>query len=504
MSEVNEKITKSYKCILFIGQFLLKVDDLESLSDSLPGILSRIGVNDEDKRIKIIDSFRALVDDFKEVKAANHKNIELVTRTTRNFIRTLLAFFGFLTTVTSIKNLIINLSQKKLDSSVSLDSLKNIGLVSTSFGLLLSSVPLTDAVLSKLLPFINTKTLATFLTSLAAFQIYPKAYSRDLLSIYLFVYGAESVQTYLTQKGLLKSWKNYKITDLVTKSWFLIPLTLSQLYPTYYSHPEYTPTFVKKVFDSLFYDLYNSKPAWFEVDSAAFENTTAMIKNVTFFGDKNITNIMENDYFARIKNLQPSPIYTEKILSFINPNQMNHLKLLLRYAPSKFLKLMLYITPFFLLKALITKRIKFQDLKTKWKSYIATVLKESSKLSLFGILTASTAHFLTAHSVNNLQATKIDPQRLVGFIAGLWGLLYRDTASRPLLSYILRVTLLSVWRRQAHIHPVLDQYNLELVLNALGITTLVGFRDTGLGDFITPKRFNSFANWISQGGEDHV
>ncbi|ODQ58919.1 hypothetical protein WICANDRAFT_69322 [Wickerhamomyces anomalus NRRL Y-366-8] len=489
MPEVNDKVTKSYKSLLFIGQFLLKVGDLESLSDSLPGLLSRVGVHDEDKRIKLIDSFRLIVDDFKKVQASNNGKVELAARTTRNFVRSSLAFFGFLTTVTSIKNLLINLSRKRLDSSISLDSFKNLGLVSASFGALLSGVPLTDAIVSRLLPFLsNTKHLSAFITSLAAFQLYPKDYSRDLLSIYLLVYGGESVQNYLIHQGPLKALKeNCKLTDLVTKSWFLIPLTLSELYQTYVEHPLLTPTFVKKVFDSLFNDLNNPNPLWVE------KGWPLVVKRVTILADNTL---LQGEYIKRIKSLPSS----------INPiNKLNgsaNLKLFLRYIPSKFFKLMLFITPFYLLKDIITKKITLQDLKAKWKSYFKSLLQGTSKLSLFAILTTITAQFLTQQKLETRTISKyINPHRLIGFIAGLWGLLYRDSTSNALMSYILRTTLLSTWRKQTLKHKSLNHYNIELLLNALGISILVGFRENGLEDFITPKRFKNITEWISNGGQ---
>lgn len=499
MENNSNELAKSYRSVLFLAQFLIKPTQLERLSDSLPGLLTRVGVKDEEKRIKIIDQYRILVDDFKAVRDADGKAVQLVARTTTNFIRSALALFGLLVTITSVKNLLINLFQKRLDSSVSLESFKNIAQMSASLGLVSSAVPLVDGVLSNIVPG-KTKKVSTFLTTFIALHLYPKAYSRDLLSIYIAVYGAESLQNYLSSKGKLKSLKeDWNVSKHITKSWFLIPLTLSQLYHDYIIHPEYTPALVKRVFDSLFKDLYDTKPAWFEKQWPTVSETTALIRKATIDGDRKVlTTILHKDV-TNITSFQPSPLHTNKILSITNPTEPNPLRIILRYAPSKFLKLMLFLTPLYFLKDLIFKQITLRDLKSKWKSYIAGLLKTTSKLSIFGILTAVTAHFLTAQNINT--KSPIKHYRLIGFIAGLWGVLYHKTASKPLVSYVLRLTLLSIWRRKVHDYPFLDKYNADLVLNALGITTLASLIDEGLKQHISPKRLASIAGLISNGGE---
>lgn len=496
MVENDNELAKSYRSVLFLTQFLIKPAQLERLSDKLPGILSRVGVTDEEKRIKIIDQYRILVEDFKAVKQSAGKSVQLIAHTTTNFINSALALFGLLVAITSVENLLVNLIfLKRLDSSVSLESFKNIGKISASLGLVSSSVPLVDAIIPG-----KNKNISTFLTTFIALHLYPKPYSRDLLSIYLAVYGAESLQNYLTSKGKLKSLKeDWKVSRFFTKTWFLIPLTLSQLYHDYIIHPEYTPALVKRVFDSLFKDIYDTKPAWYEKEWPTVSETTALIRRATIEGDRKVlTTILHRDV-TNITSFQPAPLHTNKILSITNPTEPSPLRIILRFVPSKYLKLMLFLTPLYFVKDLIFRQITFKELKTKWKSYFATLLKTTSKLSIFGIFATITAHFLTAQNINT--RSPIKQYKLIGFIAGLWGLMYRETANTPIISYVLRITLLSIWRRQVHDHPSLDKYNVDLVLNALGITTLVGLVNNGLGEHIVPKRLASIAGLISKGGK---
>ncbi|CCH46466.1 hypothetical protein BN7_6059 [Wickerhamomyces ciferrii] len=505
---VGEDKYCGYRSLLYVSQFLVQTGDLERfVTKVLPNLLTRLGINKDDpRRVKVLTLFNQVLVDFQLAKLdiSGDDITGALAKTSRNLIRSSLALFGALTTITSIKNLVINLiKNKKLDSSISLKIFQNLGLVSVSLGNLLSSVPSIHLLLNKIIKLDpkTSKKITTFLTALISFSIYPKNYSRDLLSIYVLVYGLESLQNLEFQKGYISTLKEkYPLIDKLTQTWILIPFLLGELYHTYIIHPEHSPSLVKKIFDSQLSDLYDSKPSWYNGKQWPFTTEiNQLVRKATVLKDRKLSSTIIQTDVTRITSIQ-SPLHSNKILSLTNPITPNFIDILQRFIPLKFTKLVLYLIPIYIIKDIITRKLTLETLKTNWKQYLINLLKSISKLSIFTILTTITSHYLTTQNINS--RTPIKNFRIIGFIAGLWSILYHKTVNKSIVTYVLRITLLSLWRRKLQKnHKKLENLNLDVLFNSIGWTILVGLYDDGLKEFISPKRFSILSEWISTGGE---
>lgn len=399
---------KLYRSAIYASQFVLSVENVDRISESLPKLLSSLNITNESLRINIIESTRNFINDFRFLYATLTEQAQINTRTSRLFIRHFVVIFGVLASGVAYRKLFTHW-RTPLKSAVTLVELKPSALSATSVSLLLTTLPLFRSQ-------VKNDTLSSLLHSLVSLSILPEGYPKDYATVYTAV---QSIDQQLRPLGLGRYY------------WLLLPLSFSEIVKLLTVSPDYVPNLYKKVLGYLYSGFVEKKPIYYLQDWP---------KPLEFFVNLHqATRVNKTLLYREITLTNVNPSHTNAKLSVLNPSNASLKNILLTKSPRKLAELLVITLPVFtLINYLKSKWSNDPEEKFEWRATLQKSLKSSFKLSLTTLLTIITSY--------SLLITKL-PTRLNGFISGLWFYIYKDTMSPYFATLVARIALLATFRQ---------------------------------------------------------
>ncbi|KAH3676294.1 hypothetical protein WICMUC_002090 [Wickerhamomyces mucosus] len=421
--------TRIYHKILYVSQFLIDSNQIGKINDDLPHLLSKIGLKNDNLRVNFIEAVQLFNEDLRNSQINTSKDIKFIAQSSRKFIK----INGLLAIIA-----IILKKFKKIDN-YSIFKEFNLPL-----SLLISTTPVINIILNKLLKLSNSIQINSKLTILLAslintsltiphlplqFQLYASFYS--------FIYAAQAIKRHDVIIKPVKWVKN-----------LLLAGSIAEIYYQFIEDRTHLPKFVSKILSLFFNDslnLYYSgiiRDTKVIIDKSQSYSIVEVIKNYDKFEPKLIGKLFVSKTFK----LLVITIGIKLIIKLYQDSKSKEQK----------------ITPIEI-KNIILKSLK------------ASFLINSSVFS---------THFLSNSSKISSNLKRLIPFFSSGFVIPL-------LKSNAVNDYIFKIVLLIYYIR------TIKRYNLDLkVLTNTGFVLLIALRNIYPDDEKLDKLVTNLLNII--------